>query len=98
MPANATLAQAAEQTLRKRQVKGSSPLGGLVLSGGPQQRLAIRIRLGPLLCTWTESRARGTPCNDWSDSIFEGNSPFEFQPLKAKLGPAEPSVALLRRA
>jgi hypothetical protein len=26
---SATLAQSAEQTLRKRQVKGSSPLGGL---------------------------------------------------------------------
>jgi hypothetical protein len=33
----ATLAQSAEQTLRKRQVKGSSPLGGLVQGDGPQR-------------------------------------------------------------
>ena len=33
----ATLAQTAEQTLRKRQVKGSSPLGGLECGFGPQQ-------------------------------------------------------------
>jgi hypothetical protein len=36
----ATLAQSAEQTLRKRQVKGSSPLGGLEHVGGPQ-RLSV---------------------------------------------------------
>ena len=35
-PELATLAQSAEQTLRKRQVKGSSPLGGLVNVGRPQ--------------------------------------------------------------
>ena len=33
----ATLAQSAEQTLRKRQVKGSIPLGGLANSGRPQR-------------------------------------------------------------
>jgi hypothetical protein len=33
----ATLAQSAEQTLRKRQVKGSNPLGGLVQGEGPQR-------------------------------------------------------------
>ena len=36
-PELATLAQSAEQTLRKRQVKGSSPLGGLMQSGRPHQ-------------------------------------------------------------
>ncbi len=36
VPVFATLAQSAEQTLRKRQVKGSSPLGGLVDVEGPQ--------------------------------------------------------------
>ncbi len=36
VPVFATLAQSAEQTLRKRQVKGSSPLGGLVDIEGPQ--------------------------------------------------------------
>ena len=39
-PELATLAQSAEQTLRKRQVKGSNPLGGLAENGGPQ-RLAV---------------------------------------------------------
>ena len=34
--ARATLAQSAEQTLRKRQVKGSNPLGGLADAGRPQ--------------------------------------------------------------
>jgi hypothetical protein len=38
-PVLATLAQSAEQTLRKRQVKGSSPLGGLVNGGRPRQIL-----------------------------------------------------------
>ena len=33
---HATLAQSAEQTLRKRQVKGSSPLGGLADVYRPQ--------------------------------------------------------------
>ena len=33
----ATLAQSAEQTLRKRQVKGSNPLGGLIDVGRPQR-------------------------------------------------------------
>lgn len=33
----ATLAQSAEQTLRKRQVKGSNPLGGLIDTRRPQQ-------------------------------------------------------------
>ena len=37
IPELATLAQSAEQTLRKRQVKGSSPLGGLINIGRPQQ-------------------------------------------------------------
>ena len=36
-PELATLAQSAEQTLRKRQVKGSNPLGGLIDIGRPQQ-------------------------------------------------------------
>ena len=36
IPELATLAQSAEQTLRKRQVKGSSPLGGLIDIGRPQ--------------------------------------------------------------
>ena len=36
VPVFATLAQSAEQTLRKRQVKGSSPLGGLADMEGPQ--------------------------------------------------------------
>ena len=39
VPVFATLAQSAEQTLRKRQVKGSNPLGGLVQSGGPQPQV-----------------------------------------------------------
>ena len=37
IPVLATLAQSAEQTLRKRQVKGSSPLGGLTKLGRPQR-------------------------------------------------------------
>ena len=37
IPELATLAQSAEQTLRKRQVKGSNPLGGLIDIGRPQQ-------------------------------------------------------------
>ena len=40
---HATLAQSAEQTLRKRQVKGSNPLGGLRDIGGPNRKA-----LGPL--------------------------------------------------
>ena len=36
IPELATLAQSAEQTLRKRQVKGSNPLGGLIDTGRPQ--------------------------------------------------------------
>ena len=36
-PELATLAQSAEQTLRKRQVKGSNPLGGLAKVDRPQQ-------------------------------------------------------------
>ncbi len=36
IPELATLAQSAEQTLRKRQVKGSNPLGGLIDKGRPQ--------------------------------------------------------------
>jgi hypothetical protein len=36
VPVRATLAQSAEQTLRKRQVKGSNPLGGLVNVDRPQ--------------------------------------------------------------
>ena len=37
IPELATLAQSAEQTLRKRQVKGSSPLGGLVVRSRPHR-------------------------------------------------------------
>jgi hypothetical protein len=37
IPELATLAQSAEQTLRKRQVKGSNPLGGLIDVGRPQR-------------------------------------------------------------
>ena len=44
VPIRATLAQSAEQTLRKRQVMGSSPMGGLINIGRPQ-----RFGLGPLL-------------------------------------------------
>lgn len=36
VPVRATLAQSAEQTLRKRQVKGSNPLGGLANIDRPQ--------------------------------------------------------------
>ena len=50
VPVCATLAQSAEQTLRKRQVKGSNPLGGLG-SGqtGSLSRWPQHSRLGPLL-------------------------------------------------
>jgi hypothetical protein len=37
IPELATLAQSAEQTLRKRQVKGSNPLGGLIDVSRPQR-------------------------------------------------------------
>ena len=49
----ATLAQSAEQTLRKRQVKGSIPLGGLADSGRPQ-----RFVVGALLCLMPKAQLR----------------------------------------
>jgi hypothetical protein len=53
VPVLATLAQSVEQTLRKRQVKGSSPLGGLANIGRPQ-----RIRVGAFVLSSCHSRRR----------------------------------------
>ena len=43
---DATLAQSAEQTLRKRQVKGSNPLGGLQRDRRPQPWLVGAFVIG----------------------------------------------------
>ena len=52
----ATLAQSAEQTLRKRQVKGSIPLGGLADSGRPQ-----RFVVGALLYLMPKAHSGSVP-------------------------------------
>ena len=61
IPELATLAQTAEQTLRKRQVKGSSPLGGLIDIGRPQQFPVGAFPLSSTCGLLRRPAARGRP-------------------------------------
>ena len=58
IPELATLAQSAEQTLRKRQVKGSNPLGGLIDIGRPQQLPVGAFAVSSACCWWQGLAAR----------------------------------------
>ena len=60
-PELATLAHSAEQTLRKRQVKGSNPLGGLIDIGGPQHLPVGAFAVSSTCDLWHRPAAQARP-------------------------------------